>query len=120
MKFTQIYTDAQGETHFGDLDLPEQVKAFGPPPNPTGVMSDFGATTGMFVFTMPGGTNVPAHNAPQPYISIMLQGSVDVTASDGETRRFGPGDVLFCNDLTGKGHTTLSITDVTGAFVNRA
>lgn len=119
MQFTQIYTDAQGDTHFGDLDIPEQIKAFGPPPNPTGVLADFGATTGMFVFTIPCGTDVPAHNAPEPYICIILKGDLEVMASDGESRRFGPGDLLFCNDLTGKGHVTRAVSDSTGAFINR-
>jgi hypothetical protein len=40
--------------------------------------------------------------------------------SDGDVRRLGPGDVLFCDDLTGKGHVTRAITDVVAAFVNRA
>jgi hypothetical protein len=39
--------------------------------------------------------------------------------SDGEARRFRPGDVLFCDDLTGKGHVTRAITDMVAAFVNR-
>jgi len=38
----------------------------------------------------------------------------------GEARRFHPGEVLFCNDLTGKGHVTRAITDLKVAFVNRA
>jgi len=38
---------------------------------------------------------------------------------DGEARRFRPGDVLFCDDLTGKGHVTRAITDMVAAFVNR-
>jgi hypothetical protein len=32
---------------------------------------------------------------------------------------FRPGDVLFCDDLTGKGHVTRAITDMVAAFVNR-
>jgi Sulfatase len=64
--------------------------------------------------------SVPAHNAPQPYICIVLSGELEVAASDGEARRFKPGAMLFCNDLTGKGHVTRAITDSTAAFVNRA
>jgi len=40
--------------------------------------------------------------------------------SDGESRRLRPGDVIFFDDLTGKGHGTRAITDVVVAFVNRA
>jgi quercetin dioxygenase-like cupin family protein len=74
----------------------------------------------MFVFSVSAGTDVPAHNAPQPYVCIILSGQGEVVTSDGETRCFGPGGVLFCEDLTGKGHVTRAITDLVAAFVNQA
>jgi quercetin dioxygenase-like cupin family protein len=120
MKFPMIHADEQGETHFGTQDVPEQEVPFGPPPNPSGQMSDFGAVATMFVFSVAAGTDVPAHNAPQPYIAIILSGEGEVVTSDGEARRFQPGEVLFCNDLTGKGHVTRAISDLNVAFVNRA
>ena len=52
------------------------------------------------------GTNVPPHDAPQHYISIILSGEAEVVTSDGEARRLRPGDVIFFDDLTGKGHAT--------------
>jgi quercetin dioxygenase-like cupin family protein len=119
MKFTMIYTDPQGETHFGVRDVEAIEAAFGPPPNPAGRMADFGAVSSMFVFSVPAGTDVPAHNAPQPYACVLLSGELEVVASDGEARRFGPGDLLLCNDLEGKGHTTRAIDDTVAAFVNR-
>ncbi len=120
MKFPMIHADEQGETHFGVQDLPDREVPFGPPPNPTGQMTDFGAVATMFVFSVPAGTDVPAHNAPQPYVAIILSGEGEVVTSDGEARRFHPGEVLLCNDLTGKGHVTRAISDLVVAFVNRA
>ncbi len=120
MKFPMIHADEQGETHFGVQDLPDREVPFGPPPNPKGQMTDFGAVATMFVFSVPAGTDVPAHNAPQPYIAIILSGEGEVVTSDGQSRRFQPGEVLFCNDLTGRGHVTRAISDLIVAFVNRA
>jgi quercetin dioxygenase-like cupin family protein len=120
MKFTTIYSDSQGETHFSVLDLPVREAAVGPPPNPVGRLADFGPVTAMFAFSVPGGTDVPPHNAPLPYICIVLSGELEVVASDGEARRFRPGDLLFCDDLAGKGHATRAITDSVAAFVDRA
>ena len=120
MKFAMIHTDDRGETHFSAHDVPDREAPFGPPPNPTGQIADLGAVTSMFVFSIPVGTSVPAHNAPQPYICIVLSGELEDAASDGEARRFKPGAMLFCNDLTGKGHVTRAITNATAAFVNRA
>lgn len=71
------------------------------------------------MFSVSAGTDVPAHNAPQPYIAIILSGEGEVLTSDGEARRFHPGEVLFCNDLTGEGHVTRAISDLNVAFVNR-
>jgi quercetin dioxygenase-like cupin family protein len=82
-------------------------------------MADFGPATNMFVFSIPAGTDVPSHTAPQPYVSIVLSGTVEIVASDGEARQFTSGQVLLCNDLTGKGHVTRAITDAVAAFVNR-
>lgn len=120
MKFTTTYADGQGETHFGVQDLPDREVAMGPPPNPPGQMSDFGAVTTMCAISFPAGTEAPAHNAPQPYVAIVLSGEGEVVTSDGEARRFHSGELLLCNDLTGKGHVTRAITDLTLAFVNRA
>ncbi|MGZ9189770.1 MAG: hypothetical protein ACXW39_06920 [Nitrospira sp.] len=120
MKFPMIYADAHGETHFGVEDIEDRALALGPPPNPAGQMSDFGAVTTMCVISFPAATEAPAHNAPQPYIAIVLSGEGEVVTSDGEARRFHPGEVLFCNDLRGKGHVTRAVTDLELAFVNRA
>jgi quercetin dioxygenase-like cupin family protein len=120
MKFPMIHADERGETRFGVQDIPEHEFAMGPPPNPTGRMSDLGAMTTMCVISFPAGTDAPAHNAPQPYVCIILSGEGEVATSNGEARRFGPGELLFCNDLAGNGHVTRAITDLTLAFANRA
>ncbi|MBS0260800.1 MAG: hypothetical protein JSS02_02490 [Planctomycetes bacterium] len=120
MKFPTINTDEQGATHFSVENLSVREFAFGPPPNPLGQMCDLGAVTTMFVISFPAGTEAPAHNAPQPYVVIVLSGEGEVVTSDGEARRFRAGELLLCNDLTGQGHVTRAITELQLAFVNRA
>lgn len=120
MKFPMIQTDESGETSFGIRDITDIEVPFGPPPNPTGFKTDFGAVEGMFAFSIPAGTDVPPHNAPQPYICIVLSGKGEVVTSDGDKRVLGPGDVIFCDDLTGKGHVTRAITDMVAVFINQA
>ena len=119
MKFPMIHTDEQGETHFGVKDIQDREFAVGPPPNPMGQMSNLGVATTMFVISFSAGAEAPAHNAPSPYIVIVLSGEGEVVTSDGEARRFHPGEVLFCNDLTGKGHVTRAFNDLVAAFINR-
>jgi hypothetical protein len=110
MKFPRIYSDEEGETHIGVRELPEGDAPFGPPPTPVGRMTEIQVVTSFVTFSVPAGTEVPAHNAPQPYICIVLSGEGEVMASDGSIVRLGPGGVLYCDDVSGKGHVTRSIT----------
>jgi len=120
MKFPRICTDEQGEAHIGVLDIPEYEARVGPPPNPVGQMSETEAVSTFAFFAAPAGTEVPSHNAPQPYICIVLSGEGEVETSDGTTLRLGPGELIYCDDTSGKGQVTRSITDVRLAFINRA
>ena len=119
MKFPRIYADEQGETHIGDLDVAEHEARVGPPPNPVGQMTETEAVSTLAIFSAPAGTEVPPHNAPQPYIVIVLAGEGEVETSDGKTLRLGPGELIYCDDTSGKGHVTRSVTDVRLAFINR-
>ena len=119
MKFPRIYADEQGETHIGVCDVPEHEAPVGPPPNPVGQMTETEAVSTLAIFSAPAGTEVPPHKAPQPYIVIVLAGEGEVETSDGKALRLGPGGVIYCDDTSGKGHVTRSVTDVRLAFINR-
>jgi quercetin dioxygenase-like cupin family protein len=120
MKFTRMYADEQGETHLGVLDLPRHDAALGPPPNPVGRMTDRIPVSSLVTFSAPAGTGATWHNAPQPYVCIVLSGEGEVVASDGTTRRVGPGELIFFDDVTGRGHVTRAVTDLHVALINRA
>ena len=42
---------------------------------------------------------------------IILRGTVEVRATDGAVRRFGPGTVVHLEDTTGTGHATYVLPD---------
>jgi len=44
----------------------------------------------------------PMHNPPRAQYIIYLEGSVEVRASGGETKRFSAGDILLVKDKKGK------------------
>src|SRR5260370_20654594 len=44
------------------------------------------------------------HPAPRRQYIIKLDGGVEITASDGEKRTIGAGEVFLVEDITGKGH----------------
>jgi uncharacterized cupin superfamily protein len=43
---------------------------------------------------------------------VNLQGSVKITASDGESRVIGPGEVFLVEDTSGKGHKSHTLGDL--------
>jgi quercetin dioxygenase-like cupin family protein len=120
MKFTRMYADEQGETHLGVLEVPRHDAALGPPPNPVGRMTDRIPVSSLVTYSAPAGTGATWHNAPQPYVCIVLSGEGEIVASDGTSLRVGPGALIFFDDVTGKGHITRAITDLHVALINRA
>ncbi len=71
-----------------------------------------GEAAARFVFLeLQAGWNEPVHPSPRRQTLIVLRGSVEVTASDGEVRRFTAGDVWRMEDVQGKGHHTRVLGD---------
>ena len=46
------------------------------------------------------------YNPPRRSFFVTLAGELEIEASDGVVRRFGPGTVFLAEDTTGKGHVT--------------
>lgn len=103
MKITRIYADSDGETHFGELEIPLRDSG------EIGILSQLQKTNGIIFRETPGDYNYSWHNTPCRQFVIILKGGVDFTVSDGETRRFGGGDVVLLEDTTGKGHYSKAV-----------
>jgi hypothetical protein len=55
------------------------------------------------------------HPAPAAQFAIILKGVWSITTTDGETRRFRPGDVVRLEDTSPcKGHISVNVTDTPG------
>lgn len=50
---------------------------------------------------------------------MICEGQLEVETSDGEARRFSPGDLLLLDDVGGRGHSTrvVGATPAAGVFV---
>ena len=103
MKITRIYPDANGETHFEDVDIPLQDA------DQIGQLSQLQPVTGIIFRQTPGDYDYAWHNAPRRQYVIILEGQVDFTVSDGQQRRFGGGDVVLLEDTWGKGHYSQAV-----------
>ena len=118
MRIIVITVDADGETHFVDRELALLTQEFAPPSPPMEVSAPIPDAQGRF-FRMAPGWYGDWHPTPCHQYFVQATGELEVTVSDGEVRRLHPGDVVYLDDITGKGHTTRVVSEVavTGVFV---
>jgi hypothetical protein len=121
LPFTHLWADASGVSHFRDEKLSFEAAT---PENPTaGTTSRTnpdpealvslplrGATGATFLYLKRAAVE-DWHRAPRRMYLIAVQGMSEVTAGDGEVRRFGLGSIILMDDLTGKGHITRAVGD---------
>ncbi len=105
LRYHHLYADDSGESHWRDVEVFLEERTFAPPAQGILVSEQLEAKSMIFV-SLPAGWNEPTHPTPKRQTLICLAGGVCVTASDGEAREIGPGDVWLMADLKGKGHHT--------------
>ncbi len=108
MKYLVVYSDENGISHFKESEVDFNLVNFAPPAPPVGLCSFIPASRIVF-FKIPTGWFGDWHPAPRKQFFCCLKGEVKVTAGDGETHTFRPGDVFLLDDTCGKGHKTTVI-----------
>lgn len=118
MKYTRVYADAEGESHLEEVEIELKPTDFAPPAPPLNLSPFISATRCGFLHAPPGWSG-DWHPAPKRQMIFYLAGETEGATSDGEVRRFGPGDVVLLEDTTGKGHRSrvVGTDDVVGAVV---
>ncbi len=105
MRIHNLYTDEDGESHFRDLEV-EWVEE-----TRSGKLSRRLPATGIIFRQVPPTYDLDWHPAPRRQYIINLNSGVRLTASDGESRTIGAGEVILVEDTTGKGHLSKAIDD---------
>jgi quercetin dioxygenase-like cupin family protein len=116
VNYTRLYTDAQGESHFADVEIDLALTEYAPPAPPLELSSSTPAKQFGFM-NAPAGWSSDWHPSSMRNIFFVLKGEWEVTASDGETRRFSAGSVLLADDTTGKGHSSRVLADSLAVMV---
>jgi hypothetical protein len=104
----RLYADQAGESHFSDEQLETAAADFAPPAPPVAVSAPTQAKRSLFLL-LPDDWHGDLHPAPSRQLMVLVNGELEVTASDGEVRRFRPGDAVVVEDTFGKGHATRSV-----------
>ena len=105
MKYTKIYADEEGETHFKDVEIELESIEFAPPAPPINLSTFYPATKYVFAL-FPSGWQGDWHPTPRRQICFILSGESEAQVSDGEERRFGAGSIVLLEDTSGKGHVS--------------
>jgi hypothetical protein len=111
--YTRLYCFPEGGTHFQDVTVELRKMNFAPPAAPLFIGGDLPASSVFFGgFDAGWGAhdleNRLNHPTPATQFVIFLQGVFSITTTDGETRRFRPGDVVRLEDVSPcEGHITV-------------
>lgn len=108
MRVTRFRTTADGGSAFDEVDIPVSAGAPDAWGNRLASSAPF-ASPAVRVFEAPAGAYQSWHNAPRRQLCVMLQGVWEVGTTDGEKRRWGPGEAFLPADVDGRGHTSAVI-----------
>jgi hypothetical protein len=103
MRIHNLWVDAQGETHFRDIEVEWKYQGLG------GKMSERLPATGIIFRETAADYDLDWHPAPRRQYIVNLDAGVQITVSDGETRVIGAGEVLLVEDVSGKGHLSKAV-----------
>lgn len=88
---------------------------YAPPAPPLHLSVPLPASAYVFMSASPGWDG-DWHPSPCRQIVLCLAGEIEVEASDGEARRFGPGALALGEDTSGTGHRSRVMGEVDAVF----
>jgi hypothetical protein len=98
-----LYCDDRGESHWRDVTIEWENEG------PEGKISARQFANGIIFRQTQAEHDRPWHPAPRRQYIINLDAGVELTASDGESRVIGAGEIILVEDTTGKGHLSKSV-----------
>ena len=105
MRIHNLYADASGESHFRDIEVEWVEERRG------SKLSKRLRATGIIFRETKADYDLDWHPAPRRQYIINLDAGVKITASDGESRVIGAGEIILVEDTTGKGHLSKAVED---------
>jgi hypothetical protein len=103
MRVHNLYADAGGQSHWRDVEIELSEKT------PGGKQSKLQQATGIIFREVPPNYDLDWHPAPRRQYIINLDAGVEITASDGEARVIGAGEIILVEDTSGKGHLSKAV-----------
>jgi quercetin dioxygenase-like cupin family protein len=111
-KVIRIYADPDGNSHIQELPIATK-------PGKTR-RTDTAPVTALSYAEYTSSSVEDWHRAPGRQFSISMSGEIEVEVSNGKKHAIHAGDIVFLEDLQGKGHITRILTPVTNIFIRVA
>jgi hypothetical protein len=106
MKYVRLYTGPDQLSHFEDVEI-----ELSEPGSASQLLSKTLDVKALQFRQNSAAYDLDWHPAPRRQFIVNLTGEVEITASDGEARRFGPGTIMLAEDTTGKGHLSRATSE---------
>jgi hypothetical protein len=104
-KVVRIYATPDGGSRVEELKISSDAK-------PVDITSMTAS-----VYSGSGARSPDWHTAPRKQFAINMTGELEVELTDGSRRKIG-SDLVFLEDLTGKGHVTRALGPITNVFLH--
>ena len=102
MKVTRVYTGADGQSHFDEIEV--EIEKLQP-------------GDGIIFRHAPPGDFHDWHRAAKRQYVINLSGQSEIEIRDGTKRRFGRGEISLVDDTTGRGHISRAVVSKPRIYV---
>ena len=105
-RFFRIYATPSGGSEIEEVEISPDAK---PVPLTQMTASVYGGS----------GARAPDwHTAPRRQFAINMTGELEVEITSGRRQKIGAGDLVYLEDLTGKGHVTRALGPITNLFLH--
>ena len=116
MRYARLFADDQGESHFDDVEIEFTATNYIQSAPPLDFSATLPATQVAFM-RAPADWASDFHVSAAHNLFVVLRGEWEVTATDGESRRFATGSALLVEDMTGTGHSSRVVSDTESVAV---
>jgi uncharacterized cupin superfamily protein len=111
-RIIRIYADADGNSHIQELPIATKAGKIR--------RTESAPVTGFSYADYTASSTEDWHRTPGRQFSISMSGEIEVEVSDGKKHAIHAGDLVFLEDLQGKGHVTRILSPVTNVFIRVA
>ena len=105
MNLTRFVATADGGSRFEEVEIPLNIAREGAGGYTLLTSEGFSSDCVCFV-SLPADLDQDWHQAPTRQLVQLISGTVEVTTTDNESRRWSSGDFFVAADVTGRGHKT--------------